>query len=71
MMNILAELAAATEDSEIKRLTSELQKYILTEYNYIWTISPFINTAFSERMDGINYDTILGYANWHEWKVLK
>lgn len=71
MMNLLNELSAAVDEAEIKRLTGELQKYVLTEFNYIWTISPFINTAFSERMDGIDPDTILGYANWHEWKVLK
>lgn len=71
LMNILKDLSAATEEAEIKRLTSEVQKYLLTEYSYIYIISPFINTAYSERMANIDPNTALGYCNWHEWKVLK
>lgn len=71
MMNLLTELAAAVKDEEIERLTAELQEYMLTECNYINLISPFINTAFSKRIEGIDMDTILGHTNWHEWKVLK
>lgn len=71
MMNLLKELASAVDEAEVKRLTGEIQKYMLTECNYIYMIGPFINTAFSDRLEGIDYDTILGYVNWHEWKVLK
>lgn len=70
MHDLLTSIAAAVDQDEIQKLTGDLQKYILTEYNYIWTISPYINTAFSQRVEGINTDTILEYTNWHEWKVL-
>lgn len=69
MMELLQELSAAVDEAEIKRITGELQKLALTECNYIWTITPFINAAFSERMEGINPETVLTYLNWHEWKV--
>ncbi len=71
MMNLFKELAAAVEKEDIKRLTSELQRVVLSECSMIWTISPYINTAFSDRMEGINPDTIMGYLNWHEWQALK
>lgn len=71
MMELVQELAAAIDEAEIKRLTGELQKYILTECNYIWTITPFINAAYSERLDGFDSVSGLSYPHWHEWKVLK
>ena len=71
MMNMYKDLSSATEESEIRRIISELQQYYLTEYNYIFIISPFINVAYSDRMANVVPEVSIAYVNWHEWKVLK
>jgi peptide/nickel transport system substrate-binding protein len=71
MMNLFSKLYTATEEADIRALTSELQKLVLTDYYYIWTISPFINQAISERLQGYESLAIMGYMNWHEWYVAK
>lgn len=67
-MNLELELAAAIKEEDVRHATSEIQKLLLTEYNYIWLISPFINTALSDRMQNVDMDLCLvrsfDYENW-------
>lgn len=67
-MNLELELAGCLTDEDTKRVTSEIQKLCLTEYNYIWLISPFINTALSDRMQDVDMDLCMArsfdYENW-------
>ncbi len=70
LMNLEKELIGAVEEEEIRRLTSELQRVILTDYNYIWIVSPNINTAISNRVTGIDKDQMLALTfNYCDWEV--
>lgn len=70
LMNLVQELSGATEEEELYRITSEIQRYILTYYNYIYLISPNINVAISDRMSGIDEDQMLGLTfNYCDWEV--
>lgn len=67
-MNLERELAGCLTDEDTKRVTSEIQKLMLTDYNMIWLISPFINTALSNRMQNVDMNCALtrsfDYENW-------
>lgn len=67
-MNLERELASCLTDEDTKRVTSEIQKLILTDYNYIWLISPFINTALSNRMQDVNMNlAMMGTFDYENW----
>lgn len=69
-MNLEKELASATTEEELKRLTGEIQKLELTEYNYVYIIGPYINTAISKRLVGVDTDMMLTRGfNYSEWTI--
>lgn len=71
LMNLVKELSAATDETELNRLTSEIQKVILTDFDYIYIISPNINTALNDRIKGIDMDQMLGLTfNYCDWEVV-
>lgn len=70
LMHLYQDLATAVEEDEIYRITAEVQKVILTDYDYIYMISPFINTAISDRVTGIDEDQMLALTmNYCDWEV--
>ncbi len=70
LMNLVQDLSGATEEDELRRLTSEIQRYILTNHNYIYIISPNINVAINNRVSGIDEDQMLGLTfNYCDWEV--
>lgn len=71
LMNLEKELTSAVTDEDIRRIASEVQKVILTDYNYIWMISPNINTAVSNRLKGVDKDQMLAMVlNYCDWEVM-
>lgn len=70
LMNLEKELGAAVEEEELHRITSEIQKYLLTNFNHIYAISPNINTAISNRVKGIDEAQMLAFTfNYCDWEV--
>ncbi len=68
-MDLELQLQSAVTDEEIQQVISEIQKLVLTEYNYIWLYSPNMNVAVSEKVQGINKTMMLArsfdYENWY------
>lgn len=69
-MNVEKELASATTEEDIQRLTKQIQELELTEYNYVYIIGPYINTAISNRLSGVDKDMMLTRGfNYSEWTI--
>ena len=69
-MNVEKELASATTEEDIQRLTKQIQELELTEYNYVYIIGPYINTAISDRLLGVDKDMMLTRGfNYSEWTI--
>lgn len=72
LMNLFQELSSALTVEEQQRITSDVQRLLLTDYNYIYTISPFINTAISSRLTGVDEDQMLVMTlNYCDWEVVE
>lgn len=70
LMNLMKELISTVEEEKLQGVASEIQKAILTDCNYIWIISPFINTAISERLTGVDKTQMLAMTfNYCDWEV--
>lgn len=71
-MNVERQLASATKEEDIKAMTQEIQKLELTEYNYVYIIGPYINTAISNRLQGVDKDMMLTRGfNYSDWKIVE
>ena len=70
LMNLENELIGAVDEDEIKNITSEIQEYILTEYPYIWIVSPYINIAVSDRLTGVDTtQMVVNTFNYCDWDI--
>lgn len=70
LMHLVQDLSAAVTEEDIKAAASEIQKVWLTDYNYIGIISPNINTAISNRLQGVDKDQMLALTlNYCDWEV--
>lgn len=71
-MELEKKLAASVTDEEIQQAASEIQRKLLTDYNYIWLIGTNLNYAVSNRVQGIDIDQMLAQTgNYEDWFVAK
>lgn len=68
LMNLEMELTSAVTDEEIQQVASELQRKVLTDYNYVWLVSQNVSYAVSDRIQGMDmnkmYAGCFDYWNW-------
>lgn len=70
LMNLELGLQSAVSDDEIRQITSDIQSKLLTDYNYIWLISPNVSYAVSDRIQGMDMDMMYaGYFDYWNWTV--
>lgn len=70
LMNQMRELISCVAEEDIQEAASAVQKTLLTDCNYVWTISPYINTAVSTRLVGIDKDQMLASTfNYSDWDI--
>ena len=69
MMNLENALMAATTQEEIQEIATELQKVMLTDYNYVYIVGPYINTSISSRLHGVDRSMMLcrgfNFSHWY------
>lgn len=69
-MNLLHDLNSATDEEELKQITSDIQRMCLTDYDYVWLISPNVNYAVSDRIEELDLERMFnGYFNYWDWTV--
>ena len=70
LMNLAQSMTSAVTEEDLQSVTSEIQKVLLTDYNYIFMITPNINCAVSNRLKGVDKDQMLAMTlNYCDWEV--
>ena len=71
LMNLAQSMTSAVTEEDLRSVTSEIQKVLLTDYNYIYMITPNINCAVSNRLKGVDKDQMLAMTlNYCDWEVM-
>lgn len=70
LMNLYRELSSTVSEEGLKQITSEIQKVMLTDFDYVYMISPYVNYAVSDRIQGMNMERMYsGYFNYWDWTI--
>ena len=70
LMELAQGMTSAITEEDLLSVTSEIQKVLLTDYNYIFMITPNINCAVSNRLKGVDKDQMLAMTlNYCDWEV--
>lgn len=70
LMELERKLSAAVTEEEIKEVTSEIQRVILTDFDYLYMIGGYVNYVVSDRVQGVDIDKMfMGYFNYWDWTV--
>ena len=69
-MELEQQLSSAVSDEEVQQVASEIQRLVLTDYDYVWLISPYVNYAVSDRIQGLDMESMyVGYFNYWDWTI--
>jgi peptide/nickel transport system substrate-binding protein len=70
LMTQVQDLIGAVEEDDVTAACDAIQESLLTDYNYIYIVSPYINTAISTRLTGVDETQMLAATfNYYEWQV--
>ena len=63
-------LSSAVTAEDVQACASDIQRLLLTDYDYIYMLNPNANYAVSDRIQGIDMDRMyVGYFNYWDWTV--
>lgn len=69
-MNLERQLNSAITDEDVQEVATEIQRLVLTDYNYVWLVSPYVNYAVSDRIQGMDMNKMYaGYFDYWNWTV--